>query len=269
MDALQGEGSASSPIFFNQPCSICADDENIYVADKGNGCIKKYSSSFDYLSTIRNGNFATHDIQTISINPYVFTMSNGEVLSPNSLWVFTTTGKNMYVHVISNNRVVYSHRIENLEMLEDKYMWKEEFKSVKFSFCDSNYYYLCTSKRVYKVHLTKPDYPFASLSYFKQRSLLTTMVWSRVPYPWHILPCGEDESGIDVTWGYRPATTSAEILDNKGFCLCGCDRYTVIDNEGNREQFNGDIIIHIGTLYNQNKIDTFCKRNQCTFYQIP
>ena len=269
MDSLQGEGKASSPIFFNAPCSICADDENIYVADRGNGCIKKYSASFDYLATIRNGSFATHDIQTISINPYAFTLSNGEVLAPNSLWVFTSTGKNMHVHVISNNRVAYSHRIENLEMLEDKYMWKEEFKSVKFSFCDSNYYYLCTSKRVYKVHLTKPDYPFASLSYFKQRSLLTTMVWSRVPYPWHVLPCGEDESGIDVTWSYRPSTTSAEVLDNKGFCLCGCDRYTVIDNEGNREQFNGDIIIHIGTLYNQNKIDTFCKRNQCTFYQIP
>ena len=269
MDSLQGEGKASSAIFFNAPCSICADDDFIYVADRGNGCIKKYSAAFDYLSTIRNGNFATQDIQTISINPYAFKMEDGTVLEPNSLWVFTTTGKNMHVHVISNNRVAYSHRILNLELLEDKYMWDEEFKSVKFSFCDSNYYYLCTTKRVYKIHLSKPDYPFASLSYFKQRSILTTMVWSRVPYPWHILPCGEDDSGIDVTWGFRPSTTSAEILDNRGFCLCGADKYTIIDNNGTREQFNGDIIIHIGTLYNQTKIDTFCKRNQCTFKQIP
>ena len=102
-------------------------------------------------------------------------------------------------------------------------MWDEEFKSVKFSFTNSNYYYLATTKRVYKLHLSKPFYPFASLSYFKQRMLLSTMVWSRVPYPWHILPCGEDESGIDITWGYPPATTSAEILDNKAFCLCGVD----------------------------------------------
>ena len=269
MDSLQGEGKASSAIFFNAPCSICADDDFIYVADRGNGCIKKYSAAFDYLSTIRNGNFATQDIQTISINPYAFKMEDGTVLEPNSLWVFTTTGKNMHVHVISNNRVAYSHRILNLELLEDKYMWDEEFKSVKFSFCDSNYYYLCTTKRVYKIHLSKPDYPFASLSYFKQRSILTTMVWSRVPYPWHILPCGEDDSGIDVTWGFRPSTTSPEILDNRGFCLCGADKYTIIDNNGTREQFNGDIIIHIGTLYNQTKIDTFCKRNQCTFKQIP
>lgn len=269
MDALQGEGKASSPVYFDSPSSICGDDDNIYVADRGNGCIKKYSSAFDYITTIRNGNFATQDIQTISINPYSFTMSDGTILEPNSLWIFATAGKNLYVHVISNNRVVYSHRIDNIELLEDKYMWDEEFKSVKFSFCNSNYYYLCTSKRVYKLHLSKPNYPFASLSYFKQRTLLTSMVWSRVPYPWHILPCGEDESGIDVTWSYRPAATSAEVLDNRGFCLCGADKYTIIDAEGHREQFNGDIIIHIGTLYNQNKIDTFCKRHQCTFYQIP
>ena len=62
MDALQGEGSASSPIYFNKPCSVCADDEFVYVADRGNGCIKKYSASFDYLATIRNGTFATHDV---------------------------------------------------------------------------------------------------------------------------------------------------------------------------------------------------------------
>ena len=269
MDSLQGEGGTSSPIYFHKPCSICADDDFIYVADGGNGCIKKYSSSFDYVATIRNGNFATHDIKTISVNPYAFRLDDGTVLKPNSLWVFSSTGKNLFLHVISDNRIAYSHRIENLELLEDKYMWDEEFKSVKFSFCNSNYYYLCTTKRVYKIHLSKPHYPFASLSYFKQRTLLTTMVWSRVPYPWHILPCGEDESGIDVTWGFRPSTTSAEILDNRGFCLCGSDKYTIIDNNGTREQFNGDIIFHIGTLYNQNKIDTYCKRVGCTFNQIP
>jgi hypothetical protein len=156
-----------------------------------------------------------------------------------------------------------------LELLKDKYTWNEEFKSVKFSFTNSNYYYIATTKRVYKLHLSKPHYPFASLSYFKQRMLLTTMVWSKVPYPWHMLPCGEDESGIDITWSYRPSTTSAEVLDNKGFCLCGIDSYDVIDGNKNRAQFNGDIILQIGTLYNQSKIDTFCKENACTFYDIP
>ena len=269
IDMLQGQGDANDEIFFNKPCSICANDQYIYVADRGNGCIKRYSTDFTYINTIRNGNFVDHDIQTISINPYAFTLDDGTVLSPNSLWIFTTVGSSMFVHVIDGKRAVYSHRISKLNLLEDKFMWNQQFKSVKFSFTNSNYYYICTTKRVYKIHLSKPFYPFASLSYFKQRMLLTTMVWSRVPYEWHMLPCGQDESGIDVTWGYRPATTSAEILDNKAFCLCGVDDYTVIDSAGNRAQFNGDMILHIGTLYNQSKIDTFCKRNNCTFYDIP
>lgn len=96
-------------------------------------------------------------------------MEDGTILEPNSLWVFSTTGTSLHLHVISDNRVVFSHRIDSLEMLKDKFMWDEEFRSVKFSFCDSNYYYICTTKRVYKLHLSKPHYPFASLSYFKQR----------------------------------------------------------------------------------------------------
>jgi hypothetical protein len=101
------------------------------------------------------------------------------------------------------------------------------------------------------------------------------MVWSRIPYPWHILPCGEEDNEMDITWSYRPAATSAEILDNKAFCLCGVDDYTAIGKDVNdtsnvyRAQFDGDLIFHIGTLYNQSKIDTFCKRNNCTFYDIP
>ncbi len=269
IDMLQGQGTVKDEIFFDSPCSICADDEYIYVADAGSGCIKKYSSDFNYITTIRSGNFVEQKIQTISINPYAITMDDGTKLNPNTLWIFTTTGTSLHVHILDGRRIVYSKRIQKLEFLKDKFMWDEEFKSVKFSFTNSNYYYLATTKRVYKLHLSKPFYPFASLSYFKQRMLLSTMVWSRVPYPWHILPCGEDESGIDITWGYRPATTSAEILDNKAFCLCGVDDFTVIDEKGNRAQFNGDIILHIGTLYNQTKVDTFCKRNNCMFYDIP
>lgn len=269
LDLLQGEGKAKDEIYFNSPCSIAANDDFIYVADAGNGCIKKYSNSFDYISTIKNGNFTEHKIQTISINPYKFKMSDGTELEPDSLWIFSTTGTGLYLSILSGTKIVYSRRISKLELLTDKYTWDEEFKSVKFSFTNSNYFYIATTKRVYKLHLSKPDYPFASLSYFKQRILLTTMVWSRVPYPWHILPAGEGEDGIDVTWGYHPPTSSAEVLDNKCFCLCGNDSMNYLNEKKEMEQFEGDLILQIGTLYNQGKIDTYCKRHDCTFNEIP
>lgn len=267
---LQGEGTIRDDVYFSSPCAICADNNNIYVADRGNHCIKKYSESFDYLKTLRHSNFAGHDMQTISINPYSFTLSDGTKLPPNTLWVFTSTTNYFHIHILADDKLVYSHSIDKIEILEDKYMWHEQFKAVKFSFTDSNYYYLCTTKRVYKLHLSKPTYPFASLSYYKQRMVLTTMVWSRLPYPWHTLPAGQDEyDGIDITWSYRPSATSAEILDNKAFCICGCDSFTTIEDKSEKEQFNGDVIFHIGNLINQQKLDTYCKENNCEFYDVP
>lgn len=267
LDMLQGDGSLTDSIYFNKPCSICSDGDNIYVADSGNSCIKVYSSSFDYTKTLKNGYFTKQEIQTISINPYAMTLDDGTEIKENSLWVFCSTGISMTITVISDGKQVYYKAIEKIKFIEDEYSWDEEFKSVKFSFTNSNYYYICTTKRVYKLHLSKPYYPFGSLSYFKQRILLSTMVWSRVPYPWHILPDGED--GITVTWSYKPPKTSAEVLENKCFALIGNDSMINIENTNEPEQFNGDIIFHIGNLYDESKVVDYIKRNLCKFEDIP
>lgn len=270
LDNLSGDGSVNDNIYFNQPVSIAVDDDWIYVADKGNKCIKKYSSSFDYEVTLRNGAYANQSIEAISVNPYAPTLDDGTKLDPGSLWVFSTSGSGLYVSVISNNKTVYHRQIEKIQLLEDQYTWDEEFKSVKFSFTNSNYYYISTTKRVYKLHLSKPAYPFASLSYFKQRSLLSSMIWNQVPYPWHTLPSGEGDADICVTWSYRPQKTSAEVLDNRGFCVCGIDTSLLTkENENTQEQFDGDMILHIGNFYDQSLVDTYIKREGCSFYEIP
>lgn len=269
LDILQGDGNVNDEIYFNSPVSVAVDDDFIYVADRGNGCVKKYSSSFDYIATLRNGKFAEHEIGAIAINPYSMTMDNGEKLSPGTLWVFSTSGSHMWITIIDKTSISYSKQIEKIELLQDKFTWDEDFKSVKFSFSDSNYFYISTTKRVYKLHLSKPTYPFASLSYYKQRSLLSSMVWSSVPYPWHTLPDGTEDENVIITWGYRPQKTSAEVLDNRAFCLCGNDSTSLIENSKLQEQFNGDIIFHIGNLYDQYLVDTYIIRNNVTFDQIP
>lgn len=269
LDTLQGDGTTKDKIYFNRPVSIEATDDNIFIADAGNNCIKVYSKSFDYVRTVKNGPFTSHDIQTVQINPYSITLDDGTEIGKNSLWVFSVAGESLYLTIVSNGLCVFSKRIQRIHLIKHKYEWDEKFKSVKFSFNNSNYYYICTTKRIYKLHLSKPNYPFASLSYFKQRILLSSMIWGKVPYPWHILPAGEGDDDTIVTWSYRPPQTSAEILDNKCFCLCGCDSIEPCDNNGTESQFDGDIIFHIGNLYNQSKIDTYCKRNNCTFNEIP
>lgn len=271
LNNLQGDGVVTDPVYFNGPVSVAVDDNWIYIADKGNNCVKKYTSSFDFEATLRNGQFINHDIQTISVNPYAMTMEDGTVLEPGTLWVFSANNLSLFVTVIdSSNKTVYFRKIEKIELLKDQYTWDEEFKSVKFSFTNSNYYYLSTTKRVYKLHLSKPLYPFASLSYFKQRSLVSTMVWQSVPYPWHTLPDGLSDENVCITWSYRPQKTAAEVLDNRAFCVCGVDSSSPIVEGGTKQQqFNGDLILHIGNLYDQAKIDTYIKRTGCKFKEIP
>lgn len=270
LDNLSGDGSVSDNIYFNNPVSIAVDDDWIYVADKGNKCIKKYSSSFDYQTTLRSGQYANQNIEAIAVNPYSPTLDDGTKLEPGSLWIFSTSGSGLYVSVVSGNKTVYFKQIEKIQLLEDQYTWDEEFKSVKFSFTNSNYYYISTTKRVYKLHLSKPAYPFASLSYFKQRSLLSSMIWNQVPYPWHNLPSGQGDEEMNVTWSYRPQKTSAEVLDNRAFCVCGIDSTLLTkENANTAEQFNGDLILHIGNFYDQSRVDTYIKREGITFDQIP
>lgn len=255
LDVLQGDGNLNDKLFFNRPFSICANDDFIYVCDRGNYCIKKYHRNFQYISTIRVSYGVAKQTQTISINPHPLII-NGQTIAPsNSLWIFSTSTNYLYINVYDGEKIVYTKMIEKIELLKDKFMWDQQFKSVKFSFTNSNYYYICTTKRVYKLHVSNPTYPFASLGYFDLDTSITTMVWSKVFRKWHLLPTGKN--GVNVTWNYRPAISSAQILDNKAFCLCG------------HEQFQGDIIIHIGNLYNQAKLDTYCKRNACTFKDIP
>lgn len=268
LDHLQGDGSVNDNIYFNAPVSVAVDDDWIYIADKGNSCIKKYTASFDYEATLRNSKFINHSIETIAVNPYSFEL-DGVKLAPGSLWIFSTNGIKLFVTVMSNNTTVYYKPIDKIELLKDQYTWDEEFKSVKFSFTNSNYYYISTTKRIYKIHLSKPSYPFASLSYYKQRSLLSTMVWNSVPYPWHTLPDGTTDENVNITWSYRPQKTSAEILDNRAFCIAGVDSSEIIENGTKQKQFNGDLILHIGNLYDQSKVDTYIKRHMCSFNEIP
>ena len=276
LDNMSGDGTMTDGIYFNKPVSIAVDDDYVYVADSGNNCIKKFSSSFDYKATIRNGQFINHDIQSIAVNPYSITMEDGTELEKNTLWIFSVSGTHIYVTVIdSSNSTVYAKQIDKIDLVKDKYTWDEEFKSVNFSFTNSNYYYLCTNKRVYKFHLSKPLYPFASLSYFRQRTMASSMVWNSYDQRWH-------EISEEITWSYHPEKASTEVLDNRAFCLCGIDSSSIIEYDESddpeikvahtgkkQEQFEGDLILHVGNLYDQSMVDSYIKENGCEFNEIP
>lgn len=273
LDVLQGDGEINDKIYFNNPFCIAASDDRVYIVDRGNKCVKVYSPSLNYIKILKNGYYATHDIQAVAVNPYPVTLENGIKLNKDSLWIFSVNSNNLYLSIIDNDSVVSYGQIEDIRLLSDKYSWVEEFKNVEFSQSNSNLYYIATTKRVYKLQVSRPYYPLGSLNYFKQRSLLDFMVWGRMHYRWTKLPSiyndFKDGNVIsnEVTWSYRPPMSSAEILDNRCFTLAALD--------GINDQFNGDLIFHLGTLYDDNKVTKYIKahnsefKGNMTFNDIP
>lgn len=232
LDVLQGEGTVESKVYFKSPCAIDADDDFIYVADAGNGCIKKYTHSFDFVKTLYNISLEDQKFQAIAVNPFSFTLDDGTRIPKSSMWVLTATTNFFYIYVIYDNFMIFSRRIEKINLIKgENYegLEDEEFKSIRFSFTNSNYYYICTSRRIFKFHLTKPFFPFASLTYKKQRlnELSDIQSWAETDAKWNDFI---KEKNDFIT----------ETMDNKLFCICGYDR--------KRRQFDGDIILHIGTL---------------------
>jgi hypothetical protein len=201
------------------------------------------------------------------------TLTDGTKLGKDSVWIYSVSGSSLFLSIIVNDEVVSYNKIKDISLISDKFTWKEEVKNVKFSAANSNYMYLATTKRVYKFHTSNPYLAIGTISYFNQRSLLSSMVWGRMHYKWTKIPrvysSFEDDGSVDneVTWAYTPPISSAEILDNRCFTLCGVDW---ID-----KQFEGDLIFHLGTLYDDNKITRYIKANNhkfkgnMTFNDIP
>lgn len=273
LDVLQGDGNIKNKICFNNPYSIDASDDKVYIVDRGNKCVKVYSPSLNYIKMLKNGYYASHDIQAVAVNPYPVTLNDGTAIKKDSVWIYSVSGSGLFLSIIDNDEVVSYNRVKDISFIDDKYTWKEEIKNVKFSVSNSNYIYVATTKRVYKFHSSNPFLAVGTLSYFNQRSLLSTTVWGRMHYKWTKIPriysSFSDNNVVEneVTWSYRPPVSSAEILDNRCFALCGVDW---ID-----KQFEGDLIFHLGTLYDDNKVVRYIKANnskfkgQMTFNDIP
>lgn len=258
INMLQGIGKSSDKIYFNKPYSIDVTDNRAYIVDRNNKCVKAYTPGLNYLKTLKNGFFASHDIQAVAVNPHSCII-NGKEIPAESLWIVSVHSKRIHISVLAEDIVMAYGQIEDISLISDKYSWLEEIRGINFSQTNSNYFYLNTNKRVYKLHVSAPFYPFASISYYKQRSIIGTMKWTMMNYPWHRIPslygAVTDDTNISnqVTWNYTPPTTSAEILDNKCFTLIGSP------------EFEGDIIFHYGILYDNSKIQSYIKENSPLF----
>lgn len=271
IDSLQGFGSSTDKIYFNNPYSIDVCDDYVYIVDRGNNCVKQYTNTLNFVKVLKNGFFSSHDIQAVKVNPYPCKI-NGTDIAHNSIWIVSAVNKRIYISVLEEDEVKFYGQVENVMFIENSDSWTEEVRAIEFSEANSNYFYLNTSKRIYKFHVSNPLYPYASLSYFKQRSIVGNMRWSAMRYPWHKTPSiygsivkgSEENVKNEITWDYEPPTTAAEILDNKCFAVSG------------HPEIEGDIIFHFGVLYDNTMIKNYIRdnkenyeNNEMTFDNIP
>lgn len=269
LDVLQGSGSSTDKIYFNNPYAIATSDDRVIIVDRGNHCLKMYTPSLNFLKVIKNGPFSRFDIQTVAINPYPCIVKGIEIAA-NSIWVASVQGTSIFITILEDDIVKVHGQVEDINLLQNDYTWVEEIRGITFSETHSNYFYLNTTKRIYKFHVSKPFSPLGSMSYFKQRALIGAMRWNAMRWPWHNLPLvyaqNEEDAAENVytelKWDYIPPSASLEILDNKCFCLTSSPK------------FEGDIIFHFGVLYNDYKMRKYIKEHKdefggyMTFYDI-
>lgn len=246
MDSIQGS-EINPSVFFKNPSAVAVSNDSVYLADKGNHLIKKYTKSLDFVKTLKCGKFAMQDIQSIVTNENSFQLENGTVVKEGSLWVLSKTTNHAYITIISDDKVVLTRQIHGIT-LEDKTL-EEDIIDIQFSPSDSNYYYIVTNKRVFKLHTSRPTIPFGTMDIFNQSKIVANTVWRKATFRW-----GGQYTSI---WGQTPDDylNMKKSLINKCFCVCGCDSNL-------KKQFNGDVIFNIILQYSITKINSILKEHE-------
>ena len=153
---LQGDGTIKNKIYFNEPSSLAISENKVYVVDKNNKCIKIYNRNLNYIKTIKNGKYSTHDIQAININPNAIYLENGTKVKRESLWVLSKQFSKLYISIYNDEELVYNTPLSNIMLENNDRLWEDNVKNIVFSYSDSNYYYICTSYNVYRAYTSNP-----------------------------------------------------------------------------------------------------------------
>jgi hypothetical protein len=160
LKVLGGEGNIERRSNFNEPTILTCNDEYVAVYDSGNKCIKMFTTDFEYVTTFTILNLKKERRGTETIGAMEF--------DPDfkSLYVITTSDDGEMFLYRKNVITSKSERVvldEKLDVTSG-----EVLKSIAFSTVDSNYWYICTDRKIYKKYKTIPQY---EIGYFDENRL--------------------------------------------------------------------------------------------------
>lgn len=128
---LIGEfGTAQEKLSFNAPVDVVTYNNEVYVLDAGNNCIKKYDQNLNWLNTyLLNRDFLTYKPQKLKVD------QNG----------------NFYCLLSANRFYVYSNEFQNKQEIVIDYLnANETVIDLAFSKTDKDIYYVVTNENIYK-----------------------------------------------------------------------------------------------------------------------
>jgi hypothetical protein len=138
VDTVGGFGDFTENTFFNFPQSIDVYNSHLFVLDSSNGCVKKFDTELNWVTTYRLirdflSAYPVHISHDFSGNMYVL------------------TDKNLIYKYDSNfqNKVTIP-----LDAIDSAY---ETYKKIVFSPSNNNIMYVISDKNVYKKLISRPD----------------------------------------------------------------------------------------------------------------
>jgi hypothetical protein len=131
---LGGFGSIIDKLSFNKPEDVVTYNQNIYVLDSGNLCIKKYDENLNWVKTYR----LIKDFKDIETKRLKADASG-------TFYVLTNQNTILkYTNDFQTKEIIYLETLESSETAID----------IIFSSYDSNTFYIITNQNVYKRFLT-------------------------------------------------------------------------------------------------------------------
>ena len=146
LEILGGDGPKEAKNLFKAPKHITSNKDIIVINDSGNRVIKIFDLDFNFITRISSIPQSREPIVALKINEfyntlYVFTKARG-----------TTNRLNLYIFNLDCFRLE-----ETYKNIDVPLQLTEEVLNIEFSKNNSDYYYVCTDRQVYKLFVSKPN----------------------------------------------------------------------------------------------------------------
>lgn len=144
IEILGGDGPQGSRNLFKAPKHITSNDNVVIINDSGNNVIKVFDLNFNFITRIGSIPLIQEPVAALQINEFY-----------NNLYVFTREAKsgnlNLYIIDLDCFRI-----LETYKGIDIPLQTTETITNVEFSKNNSDYYYICTDRQVYKFYVSKP-----------------------------------------------------------------------------------------------------------------